>query len=231
MADQLPLNFPIPAEPAIASYSFTDLAAETAYLRTFAVRTDNGFRLFQTRYDSSSRKYGTTDTTDNGKQFITGIITGINNVLVKEIDRDFDIKFKRPVIIKGVLFAQFTYGVISAAGGNITMSHVVKVRHVTSGGTETDLAAFDSGASSENGGAVERRILIDFDIAQKAFLIDETLRITIEIWAASSTGASPDKRMVLYHDGNNRETSAAGDNEFANHDTDIIVDIPFKVNI
>lgn len=217
--------------PAVASFDYTDLAQGIAYKRHYAIRTDNGFKLFQQRYDSSSRIYGTTDLTDNGKFTQSAIITGINNVLVKMIDRDLDLKFKRPVIIKGVLFLQFTYGVVGGAAGNVTFSHIVKVRHVTSGGTETDIATFDSGSSSENGGSVERRILLDFEIAEQVFLADETLRITIELWGAHSTGSTPDKRLILYHDGNNREQSAAGDNEFTTHDTDIIGDIPFKILI
>lgn len=223
----MPLNFPKRAPSATPTADSLDLATGIGYKRFFAVRTDNGFKLFQTRYDSSSRIYGSTDLTDNGK-FTKADITGINNVLVKTIDRDLDLKFTRSSIVKGTLFLQFTYGIVSNAAGNVTFSHVVYIYHVTSGGTETQLATFNSGSSAENGGAVERRILLDFDISNRLFKQGETLRVTIEIWAASSTGASPDKDAILYHDGNNRETSLAGDNEFTNHDTDIIVDVPFK---
>lgn len=225
--DVIQNRFATPSQ-SVTSFTSTDFIQGVGYVRFYAIRTDNGFKLFQTRYDSSSRIYGSTDLTDNGK-FTKADITGINNVLVKTIDRDIDVTFNRPVVVVGTLFTQFTYGIVSNAAGNVTFSHVVKVRHVTSGGTETDLATFDSGSSAENGGAVERRILLDFAVSATKFTAGEKLRITIEIWAASSTGASPDKDAILYHDGNNRETSLAGDNEFTNHDTDIIVDVPFKL--
>ena len=212
MADLLPQNFPTPTESAIVTYDFADVLSRTGYITFYVVGGDNSSSLFLSPIviESDSEKYST-------ERASTGTT-----------ELDIDLTFNVAQTIKGRLFTALSYTAYGGNGvGTAVVEPKVRIYHVTSGGTETEIGTQQTLTSISQGSAAsytDTREMAEFNIAEKRFAIGEKLRLNIEFIATIGTNTT----ATLWHDGANRDITGR---DFLNTalPTDIKVLVPFMV--
>ena len=191
----IPITFPVSQETAIASYSFTDIAEGTGVVVFFGSDTD----------DNGTVTYSLANNIVYSANILTEG-TGTSGT-EKILDIDFDVTFNMPQRIKGKVIANIplVYGHESQANTNGKGYGILKVRHVTSGGAESELASntkskeYPLVASLDSAQAV---LNIEVDVPLRHFKKGETLRMTVEIWANQQGGNG--LHVGLMHDPKNR---------------------------
>ena len=183
-------------ESAIASYDYTDLAEGTGIVVYYGSDTeDNGTTTYQL---SKNIVYS---------QNLVTVATGTSGE-ERVLDIDFDLTFNIPQRIKGKVIANIPVisGQESSVNQGGTLYAILKVRHVTAAGAETDLASNTKSVVTANSGnqdTVQTMLNVEVDVAAlKLFKQNETLRLTVELWALvqSANGHT----MGLLHDPKNR---------------------------
>lgn len=168
MADQLPVNFIIPSEGAIASYNFTDIAAGTGIVTYYLGRMVSPFFLTNIQQIYSDVYTQSTTLTGNGDFF----------------DQDHDVFINRPITIKGDCYVNYATNV-SASNGDIALT--AKLRK-WDGSTETEIASGTGGASSATG---QRMMLAKITVSSATTIKKgEYLRLTILFTKTNHTGNS-----------------------------------------
>jgi hypothetical protein len=241
MAEQLPVNFAIPSENTLTSYSYTDLVEGTGYIEFLGSGwADSGavkYRLSTTAYMPSSRGYvSSVDTIDNQKREVVD-----SGTYTKEIDLDFDTAiFIKPKVLQGTAF--FEIPVASNpynSSEQVSWYAIVTLRKIaTDGTTETDIVSVQSGefAGKEGTGYNNRYLSFQTVVPKTNIKIGEKVRATIEIWGKKVAG-SANPAVMLCFDANNNLISAigAGSNfnlctQAAGY-TQLKISLPFKVDI
>ena len=213
----LPEIIPKPPE-AIASFPAADIASGTSFV-VFLGGEANGSYILDTNTFYSGRVHTTTISTAQADT--------IQN------DLDFDVKFNLARDIKGKFVVNVPIMVRSDSGaGGITMNSYVKVyvRHVTSGGSQSEIANATSETFSRTVGQQLRKqmmfvVLIDVTSNQH-FKAGESLRITVEQHGWAST--NNDNEYSVGHDPQNRATDAFTDFDFETAPTVMTVFVPFR---
>lgn len=156
MADLLPNNFPIPNEPAVASYDFINFATGQGYVTLYLAGSIQdtsstiGYFLTPQRIESDY----------NARRIIGN----------SAWDVDFDILFLRPYIIQGdVIITSFQNG-----GGGAVDTPTWSVIKVAVGGAETVLATLE--VSSTGAGTINLRTCV-LTVAKTKIGVGEKLRI------------------------------------------------------
>ena len=146
---------------------------------------------------------------------------------------DFDVKFNLARDIKGKFVVNVPIMVRNRSGsGSMTMNSYVKiyVRHVTSGGSESQIANATSETFSRTVGQQLRKqimFLVFIDVtSNQHFKAGESLRITVEHhgWASSNN----DNEYSVGHDPQNRKTDGFTDFDFETDPTVMTVFTPFR---
>ncbi len=207
----------------IASYDRIDVADGTGIVKFLGANTS----------DSGTVTYLLTRGVINSNDVITqGTAAGTGAETI--LDLDFDVKFNRPVNIKGKfkVMASWIGGHTTTPGKDGTSQIQVKVRH-WDGSTETDLV---SNTISDNlvvatSVTAVRSVLIEMDLTTvRHFKAGETLRVTILL--KQTAGGSSFHQVALCHDPSDRVpteyTSALDANP---QTTQFIVEVPFKLSI
>jgi hypothetical protein len=222
MTTILPENFPEYPEGTIASYDAMDASLGVGYKNYyFIVGTSSKF-LSVMALDS---------THPYTKQI--PIATSPPN---KVIDFDFDITYKLPQVIQGLVNINYTFGIENGGGSGIQMTNyvIVRVRKVNLASAEIELGS----AQSDNlvvspGTSYAERICGSVDVAKTHFAIGEKLRITIEQYDNYGGGGTPSAvSAMLWHDGSNRKATAYASKLypiFTSHNSNIVVSIPYKI--
>lgn len=191
----IPQIFPSTPEAAIASYSFTDIAEGTGVVVFLGSDTDDDGTV---TYSLSQNAVYSANVTTEGN--------GTSGV-EKLIDVDFDVTFNLPKRIKGKIIANIPIisGHESTGNKEGTAYAILKVRH-WDGTTETEIASntkskVTSGLASSD---TQQDVLnVEVDAPQTHFKKGETLRLTVEIWAATQAGSG--LQVGLMHDPKNRK--------------------------
>lgn len=216
MAENLPLNFAVPTESTIASYDWTNFAEGTG-IRTFYIangKNSAGTQYFlttQAALVSYTTQYGGTSTTSTSA--------------VKTDDIDYDLSpFNKPQTIRGTASLHGTWSVNDAAGGGYVYL-IIRVRK-WDGTNETEVGSFTSETlSSAN---TKRNLIGTFACTETHFKIGDILRITVEIWTRSATGAA--SRVGFY--GQDPASTSITTNYFTATDpTFMKINIPFKIEV
>lgn len=212
----LPTNFQA-VSPVLASYDWLDVTSGAGYRRYYACASDiegaATYFLSPRSLDAPSRLWYTQANVNIG-------------AAAKIIDLDFDIEFKVPAVIYGDSFVNLTYNVNTQA--NIDDTYIIiKVYHVTSGGTETQIGTAQT--SNYSWGAAPpyyHREAIKVNLSKKHFAKTDKLRLTVEGWGGDASGG----KMILYYDPTSSKTYS--DNpDSRTIGTDLIFDCPFQVNL
>jgi hypothetical protein len=225
MAENLPINFSVPPE-TVPTYNAIDAALGVGYATYYAVHSHGSKFLSPTPTDSDSGQgsYLFTDATE----------TGASNVYVKLIDYDYDLLFKTPQVVEGVATVSFTVGIQDNASAEHTGYYVITLYHVSVGAVETSIGTYgsDSAGFILNNSGVDKDYRRTYDITctKTSFNVGEKLRLSVHVYGKTSNGAFLlDHR--LYHDGSNRQASDNGDGILTSHDTDIVVNVPYRINL
>lgn len=220
MADTLPLNFPIPQENIISSYTFQDIAQNVSYATYYAVidRTGAGI-LSPSGIETDQEYWRISKTTASGSE-----------------EWNFDLTFKRPVTIEGKLMVVCTYGGKKGTGSAPQSYETVEIFHVNATATETSIGTEQTGETYNYGGDTNVRSyrkLFIFDITKKTFGIGEKLRVEVVTNWVNDTSGTP-SQAYFWFDGMNRaeagnDPSSDGTAYFLNsQDTDFKVYVPYK---
>ncbi len=212
MAEVVPLNFPIPAESAIASYSYTDVAEGTGvqifYGSTYKVDTTLSYFL------TTQGGHYANDTTSSAN-----IATGDP---AKVLDLDFDLPLNLPKNIKGNLYVTATIGCSARNAGTSTLYYIAKLRK-WDGSTETDIASAQSATITNVNSPSVDTLSTKITVPLTHYKKTDTIRLTMEVWAGQSGGSST---AVIYHDPIER-ASALPDGETQR----VIGFIPFRLDL
>lgn len=185
MAQTLPVNIPIPASAAIASFNYTDIAEGTGVVKFYGATHANATTT--SYYLTSATPYSNDIVTSGG-----GSIADTDHHRVA--NNNFDVTFNRAQNIKGYAYLNLTMG--SKQGGAGTTSVLVFVSGATlqNATTGTTLATA-SGAIvtfSDSVTIQSQPVLIRFDLTGGPyhFKPTETLRLNLQLWARKSGVAS-----------------------------------------
>lgn len=203
MAETLPMNFPIPSSPAVASYNWTDFLQSLGYVRFYlGVQEDSGgYGYFASTQAIPSTKE---------KTFIRN--SGAGDTVY-----NFDADVTNPFILEAAdcFFSYVTFQATGTGGRNFVVTCAV-VHY--DGSTETSLG---SATLTEQMTASEiKRGLFKFAITRKKFKPGDTLRIKITLNDdEEQMYVEPSGRLSL------TETTTS-----ATLGGDTYIDIPFRID-
>lgn len=228
----MPLSFPLPGESAVASYPYTDVAEGTGVVVYYGAHK---------RIDSTDSYFLTTNVVASD-EIAKDSGTHSNASATKLIDLDFDVVFNKPKIVNGRCYFSVPFAVNnqSTTGSGYVIAKVRK----WDGSTETEIANAQSRTIESDGTPVTnaRTLLFSVDVTNAEFSAGQTLRITLEGWGVSASGAGW-HHINIGHDPANRtgwtESSASAYTIFDGTSTHGVYSttpqlkfyIPFKLSV
>lgn len=204
MAEVIPINFPIPSESAIASYSYTDIAEGTGrvdFYGTYMANTGSGvYRMITEVLHPDTRN------TDH------------------PIDIDFDTVLNAPKRIKGDIYVSFSIVISNTVG--LGTAYFTAYLRKWDGSTETDIANGVSAVASVTAAAAAKTFCFRIPVDTIAhFAKGETLRISL---VESYTSAGGVFSLRLWHDPTDTASGYLG----ATPDTTrMIFSVPFVLDL
>lgn len=186
MAFTVPLNIPIPASPAIASYNSLDIAEGTGRI---------AFNLASYRNDGATAYYLTTDTPYSAYVVASGAqVAGSSTTRIFNLD--FDITFNRTQNLKGYAYLNLSIGGTSSVGTGTPSIFISggSLQNATQGTTLTSIGKLDNQAldlSVPSVGTHSKTINLRLDLTGGPYTIapNETLRLNLQLWG-NTTGTS-----------------------------------------
>jgi len=201
------------ASPILANYDYNDLAEGTGNVEFYGGTTK------ELTVVNHILRRGTFFSNWNNR-FTQAAVTGGN---AKRIDLDFDLSaFKNAQVINGTGYVYIP--VINA--GNCTSYAIARVRKVSATGAESEIAS----ATSETTNTLAEHIFaMALTIPKTPIATGETLRVTIEIWALSTSGNT---HVGLAHDSNGGDCDFPSiTNSITAGNSYLKVNIPFEINL
>lgn len=185
MADNLPINFTIPGESAIASYPYQDVQDGTGYVHYFGAKDNDGYVL----------------TTQNIYSEIIFSQVTANAGDATLLSQNFDVLFNAPKNVKGNLIANFPVMHDTSTSGLRKVNVTVTVYKVAVGGATTQIGTDTATEYSNTGtGQMEpnyRVRIVKCALTQTHFKVGESLRINVVIAVHNANGACI---FYAYHD-------------------------------
>lgn len=216
--------FPTPATPAVASYSYTDLAAGTGYVTYYLADTQSG-GILMTSSDYSNHITSSGETASGGFEIC--------------VDRDFDLKFQKPQTIKGKALATFTQGVYVTGADTFHTQAFIHIRK-WDGTTETNIAsgASDIFVSDTGAGTHSRTECVEIQVPRTHFKRDDYLRVSVVSYGKQVSGTGPEQ-CGFGHDPADRNASTTFDYCSGSavkliEDTDTTtfkINVPFEIDV
>ena len=199
-------------QAAIASYDYTDIAEGTgivAFLGSQSEQTTNSTYLLTTSSHFAN-------------DMLTSAALSGSVADAKQMDLDFDVVFNQPQNIRGNAYISATVGCAARNTGTTTIYFIAKLRK-WDGTTETEIASAQSQNYAVTNAPAVKTLLCRMPLtATTHFKSGETLRLTMEIWAANTTGAAT---LVFYHDPAGRDDGTLGTTETSK----LTAYIPFRL--
>jgi hypothetical protein len=231
MAENLPINFNIPAENVIATYNYTDLAEGTGMSDFYGMAINTGWSgavsyiLTEKNYYSTQARQTTTYAAPLDVHTSGAVLTADADP-ANSFDLDFDLtSFNTPRVIKGTAIIQVPWAQNFSPSGALSGALVVQLQKYD-GSTETTFAS----------GAVQKRIdasgtnyyLTTLKVpvsSEVLFKTGETLRVNVIGRVLDSNGTA---QMSMAHDPQAR----AGSSIYTSSNiasTTFKCSIPFKI--
>ncbi len=215
------------ASPILVNFDFTDIAEGTGVVNLLAGGTANNS--------------GNTYTLSRNAFFANESNVAVNTTsgsATELADLDFDLlSFNLPKTLTGTMLYNIPVtGNIITSDRAISCYVIVKVRHVTSGGSESEIVSSQTETIAKGTGAGFNEVFANkIVIPETHFKEGETLRITLGLWVWRSAGASEEVAVRMYFDPKNRSVASivrAGVTIAASVDTTTTnFLVPFKLNI
>lgn len=147
------------------------------------------------------------------EKLLTGSASVSETDFTLKTDIDFDVRFEEYRVVDGVAIINIPSELVNTSGtGGREWYFTVTVYHYD-GTTETQLAqtqgptnAHDAGGGT---GAADQINSIDLDIPRQVFKPNETLRVTIQLFAKVATGGQT-CTIALWHDPKDRNVDPDG---------------------
>jgi hypothetical protein len=172
MADNLPINFPLPNESAIASYDYTDIADGTGVIQYYGMRViTNAAETF---------------ILITSPLLAPGAVASKTRLLSGST-ADFDLTpYTTPRVLKGTAY-------INCQNYSANTNYITGVITHVRGVTETDISSTVTSQSCT--GASEEAFLIPLPLTETLFKIGDFLRVTISV-AGLGGGIAIDPQMI-----------------------------------
>lgn len=185
MAEILPVNFAIPGEASVVSYSYSDIADGSGIVN-----------LYATSFSDSTGTYGVLTNqimpVPNTSSAGNSATISAQGADTKLIDDDKDIVFNVPKILRGKVLVNLAWSAGDSSCSSFEAYAIVRCRK-WDGTTETELASVQTTTISGSvNSTYYRSEQMYFTVPTTHFAKGETLRFTIEIWGhlISSTVAA-----------------------------------------
>lgn len=165
MARLVPQPFPIPAETAIATYSYTDIADATGIVEFYPTTSSTATTTFVHRLITNTSQYSENE----------GVTTASGS-----LNLDFDVTFNATQTIEGKMYAQIPLS-LKASSGTVTLSVSLTVIHYD-GTTETVIGTAQTTrvlSTTTTSSFVNTMVNCTWNISKKIFKKGETLRLTL----------------------------------------------------
>jgi hypothetical protein len=214
----VPIVFRDQKQRILASYDYIDIADGTGVIKFYAeIAEDTNGKIY-----ALSRTIQRTTVVEE-----SGTMSG--STITKGFDKDFDLTaFNKPQVVDGKVTAGFSWEQYEA-GGAISAEGYVRlvIKHVTAGGTETDLVTLQTPTASGGSDDIKVVDFISGTIPRTNFKIGDILRITYEGWWRQ-TGGTPQSSIEnrFHFDPNNAANGLMDEGE-----TQFFINIPFKIEI
>lgn len=212
MADQLPINFAIPAESAISSYNWTDFLTSRGYV---------SFYPFSAYDNTGTLVYSLTTETPLSKEIET-TTTGDQITLTRTFNSE---ELKAPLVIEGTALISFSWRK-TTTHVNDSFDFSVYIQHYD-GTTATTLGSIVQKASPKVTEVVSECLMLA--LTKKDFSIGDQLRVVIILRQSVNTGTGG-KLLVLGHDPVDRDGTYIIPSTSVHH-TQSKISIPFKIDL
>ena len=212
MANIMPINIPLPQEPIMANYNWTDVASGVGFVT---------FDLFQTD-NSTATEYRISDNVLGGEGSHAPVSSGT-------VTFTFDSSpLGTPRVMMGTAFALFSQAVWSTGGsGNSASVYAVVSICKWDGTNETVLATQTTSTLSRVSALEAVTRSLGFSIAKTNFKIGEQIRIKVAVTSAiSGTG-----RTRTIWDPLNRDSGGEASITASTNPTYFKINIPFKIDL
>lgn len=184
MADTIPLNIPVPATQAIASFDFFDLVNGTGVVKLYGA---------EQRGDGAASYYLTTnENTYSNNIVLSGAVVAAGTT-TRVFTTNFDIEFNRTLNVKGMAYLNVTIGGHSNGGtgtstlflsGATLSNSTTGVTLATQGSMETINLTIPATGTSK-----AKVMNIPFDLTGGPYTISvgDVLRLNLQLWG-NTTG-------------------------------------------
>lgn len=162
----VPIVYRKAKQPNLVQFSFTDWVNNTGYATYYAMKSRDGSGILcPAAIDADYLGF-----------FDQLSVTG-------STEENFDLTFSKQAVMRGPLYFSHTYGGRVFAGGSSFATYTtVRVLHVTSAGTETEIGASQTSETcsfAASGNSKAFRKTLKFDISKKVFKPTDKLRIEV----------------------------------------------------
>lgn len=213
MADRLPINFDIPAESAIASYNWNDVADGTGNVIFYLLQTNTGYLLHQQPLPSSGANYEKVYSYSG-----TGSVSlrGTNNYSLPA--------FTAPRTVKGKAYLELTTGMNGNAGagrhGYITVNILKNSTNIGTVNTK------DWGATDD----VYHEVY-EISLTETSFAIGDILTVQFKVYMQTRDSDSGVTAFFYGQDPINRDATRIIPSTNPDQFTTSKVHIPFKIEL
>lgn len=202
------------ANPAIASYSYVDIADGTGVQKFYGAKTKSGFILTpQTLYSEL-------------------IFTSVNAPYAAAVllDNDFDVTFNMPKTVKGTLIVNVPFIHEVSTSGLRTFDVTITVQRVSNGvsttiGTDTATQYSDTGTGQTAANFRER--IVSVALTQTHFKKGDTLRIHVKLDIYNANGNC---LFYTYHDPAGRAYGSPVITD-GTINTQMVFYVPFRIDL
>ena len=214
-AQNLPINFAIPAEGSVASYSFSELLSGSGYVEFYLGLNDTGMLTeFQYYSKTSLTEYSSADN---------------NSVWTSAGSLDFKQRVNKPVSVAGKAVATIpTWKSNNSSTGVRCVVSIGKYDGVTT----TILASGTTNQNGQSTAEVYKYLTAEIDVPKTNFKIGEYLVVRVETYVATEQTTSYFK---IGHDPSNQSLSDTGSSGVAWNSSTLSKSarcvIPFEVEV
>lgn len=178
MAANLPVNFPIPGESAVASYSWTDISEGTGIVNFYGYSSRNNTTITYRLTQSLPESENDTLVDQNGQ--------------INFNDYDFDLTpFNAPRKLKGQAMVTGSYSWIEGLADR--EAYLTATLKKWDGSTETDIGS--SRTQTLTATTPETGFTFCFDLTPTSFAIGDVLRLTITVGNSAGTADNGNKSV------------------------------------
>lgn len=192
MASNLPINFAIPGESAIASYNWTDVADGTGVITFYA----------SAKRDSSGYDYVLgTDESERTSLEYTQASSSSSSSAEKIIDLDFDLTaFNSPRIIRGTAKFTIPFNHKSTVGTKTSYGYVIGVLKKYYNSVETIIGTATSISHTSTSSTYSTPVIAEMSasLTKTHFEKGSILRLTLEGWGIGETGVTGSTVVIPY---------------------------------